>query len=195
MRLIVGLGNPGNRYRDTPHNAGYQVADLLAARFRLKWRQTRKIDAEFADGPMAGVDCLLLKPTTYMNASGEAVLPLVRGENLDVARDLLVVYDDVALPLGRIRIRASGSSGGHRGMNSIISALRTNEFPRLRCGVSLEEDAAAPVPGHGLKDYVLTPWPRSCRPPVEEMVALAADAVEMWLTHEVGDVMTEYNRK
>lgn len=187
MKLIVGLGNPGRRYRSTPHNTGYHVVDELAARYKLSWRQARKLDAEFAEGNIRQIDCMLLKPTTYMNLSGEAVAPLVRGERLKVQEDLLVVYDDVALPFGRLRIRADGSSGGHRGMESIIAHLKTQQFARLRCGVG---------PGEQVDDlarYVLASWPKSLRDEVEAMMSRAADAVETWLTNDLTTAMNLFN--
>ena len=190
MRLIVGLGNPGRRYQHTPHNVGYDVVDLLAARGGLKWRPARRLDAEVAEGVLAGRECILVKPTPYMNASGEVVAPLARAERLNVVEDLLVVLDDVALPLGRLRIRPSGSSGGHRGMGSLIAHLGSAGFPRLRCGVAPEEGVAI----EDLAAYVLAKWPRSAVPTVEAMCDRAADATEEWLAGCLADVMTKYNR-
>ena len=115
MKLVVGLGNPGKRYRSTPHNVGYEVVEEIAARRKLKWASARRLDAEFCEGYIGGADCLLFKPTTFMNASGEAVGPLARGEKIDIADDMLVVVDDIALELGAVRLRAQGSSGRHRG--------------------------------------------------------------------------------
>jgi len=195
MRLIVGLGNPGRKYRNTPHNAGYQAVEELASRAGLKWRQARKIDTEFAEGLIAGADCLLLKPTTFMNLSGEAVAPLVRGENVRIETDLLVILDDAALSLGRLRLRASGSSGGHRGLESIIQHLGCREFPRLRCGVGPEETGTDGVPGEDLAGYVLAQWPRSLRNKVQGMADRAADIAERWLVEPIGDLMTACNRK
>ena len=156
MRLIAGLGNPGRRYEGTPHNIGFEIVEELAARNGLKWTQARLVDAQFADGRIAGTECMLLKPTTFMNASGEAVAPLVRGEGLDIARDLLIIVDDAALPLGRLRIRPHGSSGGHRGLDSLIASLQSSQFARLRCGAGAPgeeeiEDLAA---------HVLAKWPK-----------------------------------
>jgi len=195
MKLIVGLGNPGRKYRNTPHNAGYQAVEEVASRAGLKWRQARKIDTEFAEGLIAGADCLLLKPTTFMNLSGEAVAPLVRGENVRIETDLLVILDDVALPLGRLRLRASGSSGGHRGLESIIQHLGSREFPRLRCGVGPEETGRDGVPGEDLVGYVLAQWPRSLRDKAQGMADRAADITERWLVEPIGDLMTACNRK
>ena len=201
MRLIVGLGNPGRRYQHTPHNVGYDVADVLAARGGLKWRPARRLDAEVAEGTLAGRECLLVKPTTYMNASGEVVGPLARAERLNVAADLLVVSDDVALPLGRLRVRAWGSSGGHRGMESLIGHLGTTAFPRLRCGVAPQGVEESENRAHedsfarrDLAAYVLSKWPRAYLAAVEAMCDRAANAAEEWLAGDLADVMTRYNR-
>ncbi len=192
MRLIAGLGNPGGRYRKTPHNIGFDVVDLLAERHGLKWRQARKkLDAEFADGEIAGVHCTLLKPTTYMNNSGDAVAPIVRGEYLKVERDLLVVYDEVELPVGRLRLRPSGSSAGHNGMKSLINRLGTQDFARLRCGVGPEDRDSI----WDLAEYVLAKWPRKSLEEVAGMASKAADAVEDWLVYPIDEVMGRTNAR
>ena len=193
MKLIVGLGNPGKRYRTTPHNVGYAVVETLALRAGLRWTSARKLDAEFADGRIGGVDCLLLKPTTQMNASGHAVAPLVRGEALSIGEDLLVALDDAALPLGRIRVRPGGSSGGHRGLDSIIAHLGSSQFPRLRCGIAPQEGELAAE----LTQYVLAPWPRALIDEVHKMVDRACDAAELWLSEDedIEAVMNKFNPK
>ncbi|MFW6286597.1 MAG: aminoacyl-tRNA hydrolase [Candidatus Sumerlaeota bacterium] len=191
MRLIAGLGNPGRRYRNTPHNIGFEVVNLLAERHAMKWRQARKIDAEFTDGQIAGVHVALLKPTTYMNSSGNAVAPLVRGEYLKIDRDLLVVYDDVELPAGRLRLRPSGSSAGHNGMRSVIERLGTRDFARLRCGVGPEDRESI----HDLAEYVLARWPRSMLDEVSDMASRAADAAEDWLHMPINEVMSRTNAR
>lgn len=204
MRLIVGLGNPGRAYSRTPHNVGFEVLDELTWRSGFRWRSSRKLNAAFAEGEIAGEDCLLLKPTTYMNASGEAVAPLVRGESLETSRDLLVITDDVALSLGRLRLRAKGSSGGHNGLESIRRELKTQDFPRLRCGVAPPEpdeeggiDAfsrSREMLKHNRSAYVLAKWPADQQEAVEGMARRAADAVEAWLTRNLQEVMSEFNR-
>ena len=191
MKLIVGLGNPGRRYRSTPHNVGYEVVEELAARRKLKWASARRLDADFCEGYIGGADCLLLKPTTYMNASGEAVAPLARGEKIEVAGDMLVVLDDIALELGSLRLRAQGSSGSHKGLRSVLRHLETDEVPRLRCGV---HTPAADLFGE-LSDYVLTRWGSDRRPEVDAMVARAADAVEEWLLNGLVSAMNRYNTR
>jgi len=187
MKLIVGLGNPGRRYRSTPHNVGFQVVDELAARRKFKWRRARCLEADFTEGEIGGVDCFLLKPMTFMNACGDAVAPLVRGERLDIGADLLVVLDDVALPFGRLRLRARGSSGGHRGLESIISRLGSQEFARLRCGIETGQRA------DDLSAHVLATWPRAVRTEVEAMIDRAADAAETWSGADVATAMNLCN--
>lgn len=189
MKFIVGLGNPGRRYRSTPHNIGYHVADALAERNRLKWSPARKIDGEMASGEIAGTPCLLLKPATYMNLSGEAVAPIIKMEPLQVQSDLLVIYDDADLPFGRLRVKPKGSAGGHKGILSIISHLGTQEFSRLRCGIN---------PGEKVEDlagYVLASWPRSLWPEVEKIIQKAADAAEKWIISDIDAVMNQFNMR
>ena len=190
MRLIAGLGNPGRRYRNTPHNIGFEIVEELAARHNLKWVRGRyQLEGEVARGEIAGNDCVLVMPTTYMNLSGRAVEPLIRREGLDVARDLLVVVDDVALPLGRVRMRPHGSSGGHRGLESLISSLRSRQFARLRCGVATEGKENF----EDLADYVLARWSKADKASVESMTLRAADAVEEWLRTDIAEVMARFN--
>jgi PTH1 family peptidyl-tRNA hydrolase len=191
MRLIAGLGNPGRKYQNTPHNIGFEILDELAARHSLNWVQGRyQVEGEVARGTIAGADSVLVKPTTYMNLSGQAIAPLVRHEGLDTNRDLLVIVDDVALPLGRLRLRASGSSGGHRGLESLFSSLQSRKFARLRCGVETE----AKKHFGDLADYVLARWTKADSPEVDSMTLRAADAAEDWLRAEdIAEVMTRYN--
>lgn len=196
---MAGLGNPGQRYANTPHNVGYEVLDEVAWRAGLSWRQLRKIDALYAEGMVAGEDCVLLKPTTFMNASGEALAPLVRGEQLPLDR-LLIILDDVALPLCRLRLRAKGSSGGHNGLKSLIQSLGGSDFPRLRCGVAPPEDDSGETTRkgrdifqHNLAAYVLARWPADWRPRVDEMVQAGADAVEAWLKEPPEKAMSRIN--
>lgn len=187
MKLIVGLGNPGRRYAATPHNVGYDVVNEIAARNGWRWRASRRVDGELADGSLGGVNCVLLKPTTYMNASGDAVAPLAR--QVDAASDLLVVLDDIELPLGRLRLRQSGSAGTHNGLRSVLERVGTARFGRLRCGVAPEgADAIDDLAG-----YVLAKWPRSTHEAALAMVSRAADAAQEWAGGNAGDVMTKYN--
>jgi PTH1 family peptidyl-tRNA hydrolase len=132
MKLVIGLGNPGSQYEQTRHNAGFRIVDILAA--KLGWRWERRGRAMLASGSIGTEKVVLVKPLTYMNNSGEAVGELVRWYKLQ-PEDVLVVYDDLDLAVGKLRLRANGSDGGHNGMDSIIRHLHTNQFPRLRVGI------------------------------------------------------------
>jgi len=185
LRLIVGLGNPGRQYEQSRHNLGFRCVDELARRWGLAVTK-RAFRALIASGYAAGQRVLLAKPQTYMNLSGESVGPLMRYYGLPPA-DLLVIYDDMDLPLGRIRIRERGSSGGHRGVASIIAALGTDGFPRLRLGIGRPPGEVAV--GHVLGRFV---------GPEEQLAAetlrRAADAVETILAQGLSAAMNEYNR-
>jgi PTH1 family peptidyl-tRNA hydrolase len=186
MKVISGLGNPGERYRLTRHNVGFRVVDLLADR----WGMTG--DGRVRDGaallevvrpePIGKV--LLVKPLRYMNRSGGPIRAALRQTDVDVSADLLVVADDIDLPLGRIRLRRSGSAGGHNGLRDIISAFGTNEFNRLRVGVGREGEAV---------DHVLATFKPDERELADEMVAQGADAAERWLRDGIDEAMNAFN--
>lgn len=185
MKLVVGLGNPGPEYELTRHNLGFMLVDLLAERARA--RVTRKEDqALVGQGALAAVPVLLVKPQTYMNLSGDSVKALAVRHDAR-PEDVVVAVDDLALPFGRIRVRPGGSAGGHNGLKSIIARLGTQQFPRVRMGIA---------PDHPVADtarYVLQPFPRGARVEVDEMLHLAADAVESVLTDGVERAMQKYN--
>lgn len=185
MKLLVGLGNPGPQYRDTRHNAGFMVADALAARWGVdQWReQHRALTASVRVGAEA---VLLAKPMTFMNLSGEAVTGLARFYRVEPA-DVLVIVDEVALPLGRLRARPEGSAGGHNGLKSVIQHLGTTAFPRLRVGVG-RGDAR-----RDLADHVLGRFEPSERAEVEAAVLRAAEAAETFVSDGIGRVMNAFN--
>lgn len=185
MRLVVGLGNPGRRYRGTRHNVGWEVIDLLARRFGIPVEEEEE-EALVGRGTVAGCAVLLAKPLTYMNQSGRAVQGLVRRYGL-APQDLLVVYDDVDLPVGAIRIRPRGSAGGHHGMASIIEALRTQEIPRVRIGIGRPRGDTA--------EYVLSRFSPDEQPVVAEAVERAADAVETILREGLEAAQGRFNRR
>jgi PTH1 family peptidyl-tRNA hydrolase len=137
--LIVGLGNPGRRFDNTRHNAGGMAVDRLARKYGIELK-TRRANAHVGDGMIDGSEVTLALPQTFMNTSGESVGPLVRRTNTPT-RKLLIVYDDLDLPLGKTRLRPEGSSGGHNGMRSVIAAIKTDDFPRLRVGIGRPESA------------------------------------------------------
>jgi peptidyl-tRNA hydrolase, PTH1 family len=185
MKLIVGLGNPGPRYRGTVHNVGFDVVDEVAGRRGVSF------EAAPADALMArlrDVDggALLVKPLTFMNVSGDAVGALQRYFRIPV-EDLLVVVDDVALPAGRLRVRRSGSAGGHNGLKSIIAGLGTDGFARLRVGVGRGD------PRRDLSDHVLSRVTGELRETLVEATAKAADAAELFLGAPIEELMNRFN--
>ena len=188
MRLIVGLGNPGREYALTPHNLGFAVIEALAGQARLRRRQ-RVFRSELWRGRLDGKEVVLAQPQTYMNLSGPAVAELLRAEDLEPA-DLIVVADDVALPWGQLRIRERGSAGGHNGLESVIAALETSAFLRVRLGIQPREGEVG-----DLAEYVLAPMGAKERKLAEAMVAEAADAVRLILREGPSRAMTRFNRR
>ena len=185
MKIVVGLGNPGSQYAKTRHNAGFMVADKFASNHSLSFSR-KKFNAQIASGSMRGEDVLLVKPQTYMNASGETVGSLMRFYKSDLS-DLLVVYDDVDLPFGKLRLRPLGGSGGHKGMKSIIAHLGSESFARLRVGIRGEY-----VYGD-LSDYVLGKFNTEEREKLEGIIDRACEALEAALIRPFDEVMTRFN--
>jgi PTH1 family peptidyl-tRNA hydrolase len=186
MKLIVGLGNPGIEYAFTPHNVGFLAVDRIAQQHgaRIANRHCRALTGKTK---IAGHEVLLAKPETFMNLSGLAVRELVEEYQADPAQDLMVLYDELALPLGMIRVRPRGSSAGHNGAQSIIGALGTEEFARVRMGVKLE--------GKGGSDYLLSQIKRSQYEVFDGMLDDCAQAVEAILTKGVTAAMNKFNRR
>ena len=188
MKLIVGLGNPGIEYQFTPHNLGFLTIDRIAHDLGIEVRN-RQCRALTARATIAGEPVVLAKPETYMNLSGLSVRELVAEHQVDVARDLIVIYDELDLPLGTIRIRQRGSSAGHNGMESILGALGTDEFLRIRLGVAPERKVT-----DGAK-YVLTPFRKAQEKVVVEIIDTAALAVDVILKEGPAAAMNRFNRK
>jgi peptidyl-tRNA hydrolase, PTH1 family len=182
FRLIVGLGNPGRQYFGTRHNAGFLIADELARRFATEFRFEPKWDAEVA--PCGGR--LLMKPQTFMNLSGEAVENYARYHRISPS-EVLVVLDDAAIPLGELRLRPSGSAGGHNGLESVLMHLATESVPRLRFGIGSASGA--------LVDHVLGKFQTAELAAVEASVSRAADAAEFASAHGLEAAMNLYNKK
>ena len=187
MRLIIGLGNPGRKYSGTPHNLGFEVVDLLSLRAGLVFKSSLKYAACIAKGTIADCETILLKPTTFMNRSGEAVSRYLRYHPV-AASDILVIMDDIHLPLGRLRFRERGTHGGHKGLLSLIQMLETADFPRLRIGIKTQEEVEDYI------TYVLTPFRGERREQTVRMKILAADAVEYYLTNGFSKAATHFNR-
>ncbi len=187
MKLIVGLGNPGPRYRGTYHNLGFEVVDELARRHGVEFGSS-PADAVTARPRGLADDVLLAKPLTFMNLSGRAVGALARYYRIDPA-DVLVVVDDVNLAAGRLRLRGQGSAGGHNGLASIVDALATDAVPRLRVGVGRGD------PQRDLADHVLGRVPPELRPVLQEAVERAADAAETFVARGLEAAMNAYNKE
>ena len=188
MLLIVGLGNPGRLYLHNRHNVGFHVVELLAKRRNLSFEH-RKAKALVASGRVGETDVVLAKPQTFMNLVGTSVAPLLRSLHLTPA-DLLVVCDDLDLSVGTIRLRPSGSAGGHHGMESIIAQVGSREFPRLRIGIGRPGDRSPDE----VADYVLSNFSTSERAVMAEVYARAADAIECVLAEGLAVAMNRYNQ-
>jgi PTH1 family peptidyl-tRNA hydrolase len=184
-RLIVGLGNPGRKYRHNRHNVGFMTVDRLAQRNQLTFTRQQS-DSLISSGTIAGSRTILAKPQQFMNKSGGPIAALRRFYKV-ADEDLFVVYDDLDLPVGTIRIRPFGGSGGHNGMNSLIERLGTQQFPRLRIGIGRPPGRMDPA------RYVLKDFNRDQRPIIEQVYDQAARAVEMWIEYGIESAMTEYN--
>jgi PTH1 family peptidyl-tRNA hydrolase len=186
MKLIVGLGNPGARYRLTRHNLGFMVVDALAERWRISMGG-RRHDAELGTGTIDTTRVVLAKPQTFMNASGESVAKLRRLYRLQPA-EILAVYDDLDLPLGRVRLRGEGGAGGHNGVTSLISILGKG-FPRLRIGIGRPPGGSDPV------GFVLEPFGEQEIATIRDAIAHAADGVESWVSNGLEPTMNVLNRR
>lgn len=187
MKLVAGLGNPGRTYEGTRHNVGFDVLDLLATRHGLSFQPSARAQADEARWRSGDDVALLVKPLTFMNLSGEAVAALGRYYRIPVA-DVLIVCDDVNLPIGRLRARAGGSEGGHNGLRSVAAHLGTTDYARLRIGVG-RGDTRRDLAGH-----VLARFDKSEQTGIDEAVARSADAVELWIAEGLAPVMNTFNR-
>jgi peptidyl-tRNA hydrolase, PTH1 family len=187
VKVICGLGNPGPEYEATRHNVGWWLLDRLSVEWRLGPFR-RSGPALGAGGRVGEHAVLLLKPSTFMNRSGAALAPLRSDPAVDIATDLLVAVDDAALDVGRIRLRPSGSAGGHNGLKSVEAALGTRDYARLRIGVG------APPPGIGLSDWVLAPFPAADEEAIVGLMPELVAAVGTWLDEGIEAAMGRHNR-
>lgn len=186
MKLIIGLGNPGKEYTLTRHNAGFMVIDRLAQRAGWSDAPRARFHAVMREGHIAGERCILLQPQTYMNRSGLSVGETVAFYKIDPAVDLMIVVDDVALPVGRIRLRPDGGPGGHNGLKDIQRALGGDQYPRLRIGI----DPPGRVPQ---VDYVLQRFSVEQLDKLQPALDLACDAIECWIKQGITQAMTRHN--
>jgi PTH1 family peptidyl-tRNA hydrolase len=182
IRLVVGLGNPGTEYNRTRHNVGFEVVDRLAAEWGLGWQQSKSWHAIWAKGEKA----ILVKPTSYMNRSGEPLQAVAHFYKVEPS-EILVVLDDMALELGRLRLRPDGGTGGHNGLESVIVQFGTEEIPRLRVGIG------AP-PREGAVDYVLGRFFEEERPLAEKAIGRATDAVKCAIDNGLLSAMNQFNK-
>lgn len=188
MKILIGLGNPGQQYETTRHNVGWMALDRLAERVSSKWRTDRRFRASLAEVTLPGIDdrLLLVKPLTFMNLSGEAARAVVDFYKVPV-EDVLVITDDMALPLGFVRVRPRGSDGGHNGLKSLVQHLGGQDFTRIRVGVGAPAGDAI---GHVLGTFQREEWPY-----VHQAVDTALDALEVVLREGVPEAMNRYNRR
>jgi PTH1 family peptidyl-tRNA hydrolase len=185
VKVIAGLGNPGREYEQTPHNVGFDVVQALCGRFAAEWHTSRRFQARIAKTAHAGETVLLVQPLTYMNLSGSSVAPILRYHG-GTADDLIIVADDADLPLGRLRVKPSGGSGGHRGLASVIEAIGTEAFTRVRLGVGRDSSG-------GLVSHVLGRLDGASLEQARKTIETAAEAVCCLLTEGVAEAMNRYN--
>ncbi|WP_307478766.1 aminoacyl-tRNA hydrolase [Cytobacillus purgationiresistens] len=186
MKLIVGLGNPGKPYDRTRHNIGFEVIDAISQKWGISLNQS-KFKGIYGVGHIQGEKVFLLKPLTYMNLSGESIRPLMDYYDIDI-EDLVVIYDDLDLPVGRIRLRQKGSAGGHNGIKSTIAHIGTPEFNRIRVGID------RPPSGMKVPDYVLGKFSAEEQEEMKEMIKKCTEACEDWLEKPFLQVMNVYNQ-
>ena len=184
MKIIAGLGNPGREYQGTRHNVGFMLVDEVARQCGMECGQ-RKFKSLFGSGQIGGERCVILKPQTYMNLSGEAIWPVLAWFQIGM-EDLLVVCDDFHRPIGKLRIRRGGGSGGHKGLGSIIESLGSDEFPRLRIGIG---EAGQGDP----RDFVLSRFEKDESETMEGAVRVAVSAVETWIREGLESCMNKFN--
>ena len=184
MKIIVGLGNPGQQYANTPHSVGFEAVDAIAAEIGATWEEKRQFKCLMAKGTFAGLPVMLVKPQTYMNLSGESVAPVVKYHNATPA-DLLVIQDDIDLPVGRMRVRKNGSCGGHNGIRNIIERLGTQDFARLKLGVGKDKS--------NVIAHVLGKFDPTTRKTMDLVVAEATKAAAAILRNGPDRAMNLYN--
>ncbi|MGG3799692.1 aminoacyl-tRNA hydrolase [Metabacillus fastidiosus] len=185
MKLIIGLGNPGKQYESTRHNVGFMAVDQLSDRLNIPLDRT-KFNGLYGIAHISGEKVILLKPLTYMNLSGECIRPLMEYYEVD-DNEIVVIYDDLDIPTGKIRLRTKGSAGGHNGIKSMIQHLGTQQFNRVRVGID------RPSNGMTITDYVLGRFIEEEQADIQSAIKQSAEACEKWLTTDFNQVMNEFN--
>ncbi len=191
MKLIVGLGNPGKTYARNRHNIGFECLNHFARLHSVRFDR-RQCQARVGIGKVRGEKLLLAKPGTFVNLSGQSVAGLVHKYAIPLS-DLLVIYDDLDLPLGKIRLRQSGSSGGHKGMNSIISALGSKDFPRIRVGIGRPQVEEQSISEDAIVSYVLSDFSPQEEATIKPVIAKVAEAIDCFLTQGIEAAMSKFN--
>ena len=192
MKLMVGLGNPGKNYAHNRHNIGFQCLNYIARLHSIRFDR-KQCHARVGIGRVRGEQLLLARPGTFVNLSGQSVACLVRKHNISLS-DLLVIYDDLDLPLGRVRLRQSGSSGGHKGMNSIISALDSEDFPRIRVGIGRPQAEKQSMSEDAIVDYVLSDFSPQEEAIIKPAIARVSEAIDCFLAQGIEAAMNKFNQ-
>lgn len=185
MKLIAGLGNVGEKYLFTRHNAGFMAVDKIALDNNIQFKEDKKLKCLLAKFKLGNEDVILIKPTTFMNLSGEAVSAVINYYKIDI-KDVLIIYDDISLDLGRLRFRANGSDGGHNGIKSIIKHLNSKTFNRLKIGIGPQP----PIPSEA---FVLQNFSKEQMPELKETITKAAEAALFSLENSIDKVQNKYN--
>jgi len=191
MKLIVGLGNPGKVYAHNRHNIGFRCLNYFARLHSIRFDH-RQCRARIGLGEVRGEKLLLARPSTFVNLTGKPVACLVRKHDIPLS-DLLVIYDDLDLPLGKIRLRQSGGSGGHKGMNSIISALGSEDFPRIRVGIGRPQVEEQSISEDAIVNYVLSDFSPQEEKVIKPAIAMVSEAIDCFLTQGVEVAMSKFN--
>ena len=191
MKLIVGLGNPGKTYAHNRHNVGFRCLNYFARLHSIRFDH-RQCKAKVSIGELRGEKLLLVKPRTFVNLSGNPVACLAHKHDIPLS-DLLVIYDDLDLPLGKIRLRQSGGSGGHKGMNSIISALGSEDFPRIRVGIGRPQPEEQTISEDAIVNYVLSDFSRQEEAAIKPVIIKVAEAIDCFLTQGIEVAMSKFN--
>lgn len=191
MKLIVGLGNPGKGYANNRHNVGFLCLNYFARLHSIRFDH-RQCQTRAGTGEVSGEKLLLARPGTFVNLSGKSVACLLSKHHIPLS-DLLIIYDDLDLPLGKIRLRQSGSSGGHKGMNSIISALGSEDFPRIRVGIGRPEGEKQSVSEDAIVNYVLSDFSPQEEAIIKPTIAKVAEAIDCFLTQGIVGAMNKFN--
>ncbi len=191
MKLIVGLGNPGKTYAHNRHNAGFRCLNYFARLHSIRFDH-RQCRARVGIGEVRGEKLLLAKPRTFVNLSGDPVACLVRKHDIPLS-NLLIIYDDLDLPLGKIRLRQNGSSGGHKGMNSAISALGSEDFPRVRVGIGRPQGEEQSIGEDAIVSYVLSDFSPQEEATIKPVIATVAEAIDCFLTQGIEAAMSKFN--